>query len=294
MNEYYQNITSIILAGGFSKRFGNHDKIFITIENQSLIVKAIKSLENICNIIIISVNDRSRENELQKHLQSKISNDLLDKIQFVIDDHNTIKAKGPLNGILTALRNVSTEYAIVRPVDMPFLKHRDLDRLCLSIMKGKSCLSTYSFENNFVSSLLFAINLDLTKITIEKLMGFSNNKADTLIRSVASSIVFPVENYPGHFLNINYQYEIPNLDFVRESQILHPIDVNTGNCFWRQYDIPKINQSELVSTINQEYELWHINKIKLHILQDAKKIISPDLFNSSGLQLKLDNLIKAL
>ena len=106
-------ITAIILAGGFSSRFGV-DKGLLKIANKSLISYVIKIVSSTADEIFIVTNS---EKKIKKY--SKSANDL--KIKYFLDLYDNI---GPLAGILTGLINAKGKYSLIVPFDTPFISKK--------------------------------------------------------------------------------------------------------------------------------------------------------------------------
>lgn len=106
------NVTAIILAGGKSTRMGE-DKGLMLFEGKAMIEHIIKTVEPLVQEIIIIANNKEYH-------------------QFgypVFED--IIKEKGPLAGILTGLKQSTSDYNLVLSCDVPFVNN-ELIQLLLS------------------------------------------------------------------------------------------------------------------------------------------------------------------
>lgn len=111
-------LTSIILAGGKSSRFGRC-KLSESLCGKSLIEHIIERLEPISNqILIVTAEEQSRL--LTTH-----------KTEVVTDVH---PGKGPLGGIYTGLLASKSPYSLVVGCDMPFL-NINLLRYMISLIR---------------------------------------------------------------------------------------------------------------------------------------------------------------
>jgi molybdopterin-guanine dinucleotide biosynthesis protein A len=99
------NISGVILAGGSNNRFGGTLKAKILIDGQRIIDRALETLREIFDEIIIITNTPSEFNDIN---DCKIAEDY-------------IKNKGPLGGIHAAMKKSSKEAIFVFAGDMPFL-----------------------------------------------------------------------------------------------------------------------------------------------------------------------------
>ena len=108
-------ITAIILAGGFSSRFGT-DKGLLKIANRSLILYVTEIASLITDEIFIVTNSNRKIELYSKEVKNL-------KIKYFLDLYNDI---GPLAGIYTGLINSKKEYSLIIPFDTPFLSKKIL------------------------------------------------------------------------------------------------------------------------------------------------------------------------
>ena len=108
-------ITAIILAGGFSSRFGT-DKGLLKIANRSLILYVTEIASSIADEIFIVTNSKRKIELYSKEVKNL-------KIKYFLDLYNDI---GPLAGIYTGLINSKKEYSLIIPFDTPFLSKKIL------------------------------------------------------------------------------------------------------------------------------------------------------------------------
>ncbi len=114
-------ISSIILAGGKSIRFG-HDKVLEKIGNTSLLEKVISCIDPISEeIIIVTAKERTFA-RLSSHPRVKIVNDI-------------VPGQGSLGGIYTGLLKSESFYNLVVAADMPFL-NETLLRYMIKVAEG--------------------------------------------------------------------------------------------------------------------------------------------------------------
>jgi molybdopterin-guanine dinucleotide biosynthesis protein A len=119
-------MTSIILAGGKSSRFG-WSKVFETIGGKSLIQWAIDRLAKISTeiIIVTARGDCFASPSLCSGLRlTAMTFPPSTKIKIIAD---TYPGKGPLGGIYTGLAALTSSHAVVVGCDMPFINTVLLD-----------------------------------------------------------------------------------------------------------------------------------------------------------------------
>jgi molybdopterin-guanine dinucleotide biosynthesis protein A len=132
--------TAIILAGGFSSRFGL-DKGILKIADKSLILHVVDSVSLIVDEIIIVTNSKKKIKKYRKEIF-----DL--KAKFFLDLYDGI---GPLAGALTGLNNARGEYSLIVPFDTPFLSKKILS-LLFNLSKDKSAVIP-RWPNDYIEPL---------------------------------------------------------------------------------------------------------------------------------------------
>ena len=110
-----ENIKScIILCGGKSSRMGQ-DKGSMIIQDKPMIKHVLSTLNHQINEVIIVLNDESR---IAKYGEFINPQDYSFKLIFVEDE---VKNKGPMPGIMTGLRKINSEHALILPCDSPYV-----------------------------------------------------------------------------------------------------------------------------------------------------------------------------
>lgn len=109
-----ENVAAVILAGGQARRFGGQDKGLILLNGQPLVQWVADRLSPQVSEIVISAN---RNLEAYTRLGHRV-------IADEMPDH-----PGPLAGILTTARHLSSEWVLTSPCDTPFLPTNLVDRL---------------------------------------------------------------------------------------------------------------------------------------------------------------------
>ena len=111
----------IVLSGGMSRRMGQ-DKGSMIIQEKPMILHILERLNYKINDATIVLNDAERianyQSLLNQYCEGKIEDNFDYSLSFVEDE---IKEKGPISGIMTGLKNIKTDYALVLPCDSPFI-----------------------------------------------------------------------------------------------------------------------------------------------------------------------------
>ena len=130
MNENSKKSYScIVLSGGASRRMGK-DKGSMIIQNKPMIFHILNKLNYKINDAVIVLNNSERvamyEDLLNQYSKDTIYNEFDYDISFAIDE---IEDKGPLCGIMTGLKHIKTDYAIVLPCDSPYLEETYIENM---------------------------------------------------------------------------------------------------------------------------------------------------------------------
>lgn len=101
--------SAIILAGGFSKRFGQ-DKGLVDLAGKPLMLHVLDGISHVVNETIVVVSS-SEQREAFEHLLSRRANVVVDESE----------PHSPLVGASTGFRNVKSECSLLLPCDTPFI-----------------------------------------------------------------------------------------------------------------------------------------------------------------------------
>jgi len=129
----------IVLCGGMSRRMGE-DKGSMDIDKKPMIIHVLQALTYQVDEVIIVLNDSKRITKYKSLIQEYLDKNYNDygnhgdygdngsfsesdnqfdfDIIFVEDE---IKNKGPLSGIMTGLKTISSDYGLVLPCDTPYI-----------------------------------------------------------------------------------------------------------------------------------------------------------------------------
>ena len=116
----------IILSGGMSRRMGE-DKGSMIIQGKPMILHILERLNGKINDAVIVLNNQERINSynelLNAYVPVKIEENFTYSLEFIEDED---KDKGPVAGIMTGLKNIKTDYALVLPCDSPFISEDNI------------------------------------------------------------------------------------------------------------------------------------------------------------------------
>ena len=116
----------IILSGGMSRRMGE-DKGSMIIQGKPMILHILERLNGKINDAVIVLNNQERINSynelLNAYVPVEIEENFTYSLEFIEDE---VKDKGPVAGIMTGLKNIKTDYALVLPCDSPFISEDNI------------------------------------------------------------------------------------------------------------------------------------------------------------------------
>src|SRR5699024_5197782 len=110
------NIVGAVMAGGFSRRFGE-PKAFAIHQGKYFFEYSLDALEPISDQVVI-VTNKVLESRFKKVSERRI-----------IKDSDLYKGKGPLAGLYTVMEELESEWYAIAPVDTPFIRPEVYHRL---------------------------------------------------------------------------------------------------------------------------------------------------------------------
>jgi len=185
----------IILAGGFSKRFGQ-DKCLIDLVGKPLILHVINRVSNVVDEKVVVVGSNVSRETLFNLLKSKT--------RIVSDKY---EGQSPLIGALTGFESVDAEYSLLLPCDAPFVS-AEIAELLLDLCLNKAAVIP-RLPNGYIEPLQAAYN---TKSAIEAARkALNEEKRDLLsminhlsgIRYVSTLVLQQLDPKLLTFFNVN-------------------------------------------------------------------------------------------
>lgn len=281
------DITVILLAGGQSDRYmksANKNKSWENINHTPMIVKSILTASTITKEIIISVANSIQLQNIKNKLKLALP-DKLDVTIFYVIDNSDIVPQGPLQGILTALDVVKTKYALIQPVDMPLVETEDLMRLVSGLISFSTHLASYSIQNYWITTLLFAIQVDISRAVLNQLKTITVNRTSVIFRAMPSTILFGCDTKLTQLYNVNTPQD---LDVLKECQRIDNFTQTVFNgsinyfSIQRWINAPPDQLERVIDLTRDELMLWGIKKIQLDVLKDIRQIIGRNQYEELG------------
>jgi molybdenum cofactor guanylyltransferase len=184
----FKDIEAFILAGGKSLRMGE-DKGLALLNGSPMIASIIKTLQSI-------------------PLEVKLITENPDYTQFCLPLYkDTIKNKGPMGGLMTALEQTSVAYVLLMGCDMPFISIKAINHLIDNSIENKI---TVAETNGFINPLL-AIYPKSILPELKVYLEYERLKMQDFISSQNHHIIkmdhFEIAE-PDAFTNINTREEL--------------------------------------------------------------------------------------
>jgi len=188
------NITAVILAGGRAKRMGGQDKGLLNVNGQAMIELIIEKISPQVNHLVINAN---------RHIEQ------YEKFSYpVICDDNSSDFHGPLAGILSALKNCTTQYLLAIPCDSPFFPD-DLSNRLLSTLIKKNAEICVVHDGQRMQPVFSLINMNLQD-SLQNYLDNGDRKIDLWYKQ-HHTVLADLSDYNDISLNINTPDELENL-----------------------------------------------------------------------------------
>ena len=135
-----ENIKScIILCGGQSRRMGR-DKGSMIIQDKPMIKHILSTLNHMIDEVVIVLNDQERIDRYWEFV------DLQEYDYTITFCEDEIKNKGPMPGIMTGLKKIKSEYALVLPCDSPYVSKKYVENIFSEIDEKYQAIVPYHDE----------------------------------------------------------------------------------------------------------------------------------------------------
>ena len=120
-------VTGVILAGGRAERMGGRDKGLLPLAGEPLIAHGVRRLRPQVAELLISAN---RNHDVYRTHGCR-----------VIGDDPSLRFRGPLAGVLAALRVAETPYVLTAPCDSPWLPADYAQRMLAALEREQTTIS---------------------------------------------------------------------------------------------------------------------------------------------------------
>lgn len=182
------------------------DKGSMIIQNKPMIKHILSSLNHQINEAIIVLNNQDR---ITKYREFINPDDYPYNITFIEDE---IKNKGPLSGIMTGLKHINSQYALVLPCDSPFTSKEYIKTIFSELDDNYQAIVPYDEINDKLktSQPLHSIyNKNIVNI-IEELINENSLQIKGLIKKIDTKFIL-IDNkkiLKKEFRNLNNPEDI--------------------------------------------------------------------------------------
>jgi molybdopterin-guanine dinucleotide biosynthesis protein A len=216
------NNSAIILAGGFSKRFGQ-EKGLVLLDGKPLILHVIEKISTLVNKCVVVVSSNTQGEKFNRVLppESEIIVDFMD-------------VRSPLVGALTGFKNISSEYSLLLPCDTPFVS-RSVISLLLELCVNKAAVIP-RWTNGYIEPLQAVYNVDLAKESAKKALTEGSRDMGSMvekmrgIRYVSTLVLRQLDPQLSTFFNINTP-----IDLKKAEAILKRQKRGEGESLWKRW-----------------------------------------------------------
>jgi len=196
----------IILAGGFSKRFGQ-DKCLINLVGKPLVLHVIDRISNVVEEKVVVAGSNAPIETL--------SNLFEPKTKVVVDKYG---GRSPLIGALTGFENVNADYSLLLPCDTPFVS-AEIVALILDLCVNKSAVIP-RWPNGYIEPLQAAYNTESAREAAKKALNEGKRDLSSMIshlrgiRYVSTLVLQQIDPKLRTFFNINTYEDLKKAESI--------------------------------------------------------------------------------
>ena len=207
--------SAIIMAGGFSKRFGQ-DKGLVILAGRPLVVHVTDRISTLVDEIIVVVRSKEQEKAYACFTESKI--------RLAKDKR---ESQSPLVGALTGFEAASNEYAVLLPCDTPFVS-TSVMRLMFELCVGRDAVIP-RWPNGYLEPLQAVYNTSaayvaaIKALETEKLDMFSMIAKLRKIRYLSTLVVAQLDLKCLTFFNVNTPVDLKKAEHLLKSTRHHSL-----------------------------------------------------------------------
>ncbi|GMR08269.1 MAG: molybdenum cofactor guanylyltransferase [Gammaproteobacteria bacterium] len=191
------DITAVILAGGRGRRMYGQDKGLMMLQNRPMIEHVLKTIEPQVGKMIISAN-RNQERYQELEFDTEVLSD------EPLDGGDEDKYLGPLAGIATALKHISTPYLLCVPCDTPDLPGDLVQQLWTQMQQKESDVTVVRDDDRMHPTICLMKREVLPGI--EKYLARGERKMEFWVRDLRFSEA-DFSKQTGSLTNINTPFD---------------------------------------------------------------------------------------
>ena len=202
--------SAIILAGGYSKRFGQ-DKGLVLLANKPLVKYVIDKIGNAVEEKIVVVSSKAQAENYSKVVDSDVR---------VLVDISPVQS--PLVGALTGFENTRAKYSFLLPCDAPFIS-KDVVSLLLELCINKSAVIP-RWPNSYIEPLQAvyctepALKAAKSALSEGKLNMLSMIEKLRGVRYVSTLVLQQIDPKLMTFFNVNTPMDLKKAEQLLKSE----------------------------------------------------------------------------
>lgn len=198
--------SAVILAGGFSSRFGQ-DKGLLELAGKPLIRYALETVDKIVEEKIVVVSSREQADNYMKTVGSSV--------RVFVDDG---RVQTPLVGALTGFREAKGQYTLLLPCDTPFMS-KEILSLLFEICIGKNAVIP-RWPNGYIEPLQAVYCTKPALDAAEKALADASFNMRSLVdrlrgvRYVSTMVLQQLDPELRTFFNVNTPLDLKKAEFM--------------------------------------------------------------------------------
>jgi len=198
--------TAVILAGGFSKRFGS-DKALIVLAGKPLVLHVINRVSKVVDDVLVVVSSKDRKNNFETILGEN-ANLLIDKEE----------SQSPLIGAITGFESAEGEYSLLLPCDTPLVSTRIVQFLLDMCINRSAAIPRW--PNGYIEPLQAVYHTKSALTAAKKSFTQGNRNMQSMIdnlrgvRYVSTMVLEQLEPDLLTFFNVNTPQDLKKAESI--------------------------------------------------------------------------------
>ncbi len=188
-------VTGVILAGGRAERMGGRDKGLLPLAGEPLIAHGVRRLQPQVAELLISAN---RNQDVYRAYNCR-----------VVGDDPDLRFRGPLAGVLAALRAAETPYLLTAPCDSPLLP-ADYARRMLTALEREQTTVSVAYGEGCWQPVFALLSVTLREDLAAWLTAGAGGAGRWLHRHRPARVAFA--DWSMLFRNVNTPEDLARLD----------------------------------------------------------------------------------
>jgi len=195
---------AVILAGGFSKRFGQ-DKGLVKLAGKPLVLHVLERVNVVVNEVLVVVSSETQKETYSSHVPKEN--------RIVLDNENF---RSPLVGALTGFSNTRAEYSLLLPCDTPFVSGKVASLLFETCADVDAAIPRWS--NDYIEPLQAVYRTSSALETARQALGqgemrpLSMIRLQKRVRYLSTMVIQQLDPQLMTFFNVNTPLDLAKAD----------------------------------------------------------------------------------